>query len=234
MVNSIGIQNIPQSQQRVYVANGVSKEFEENVFQSIEALENFSPFAREAISNFDNIIILKDKDSQMPDTFTKTKNKFENYALDAFGFVSKSEKAIVLVQDNHNRKNAALEGNVASQGGDTITHEIGHLIDKELSSTDEFKAAYMNDLKNLYTLLQDDNSEVCGENLKDMMVYLKHYVEGVNFEDGIDETDVTREGLRENFAECFSTLADSNPTKINEIYASLFPSTMAVTREFVA
>ncbi|MBQ9246788.1 hypothetical protein IJ182_11050 [bacterium] len=232
MVNGIGNRQI--SEQRAYIAAGVSEEFEKNIFQSIENLTKFSSASNQAISNFDNVIILKNADSDMPDSFTRTQEKLDKYARDAFGFVSKSERAIVLVEDNHKRKNTRLEGDVVSQGGDTITHEIGHLLDKEYSTTNEFKEAYLQDLKAIHSMLQDENAEVCGENLEEMIVYLKHYIEGVNFEDGIDETDITREGLRENFAECFSTLADSNPTKINEIYSTLFPHTMEVTRQFVA
>ena len=169
----------------------------------------------------------------MPEEFKKTETKFHKYAEDAYGFVSKADNAIVLVEKNHGRKNAALEGTIAEQAEDTFTHETGHLIDDEYSTTDAFKQAYLRDLKNIDGLLDDPNSKICGEDTLEMVNYLHHYMEGVNFQDGIDESDITREGLRENFAECFSTLADSHPTKINEIYAALFPNTMKTTLEFV-
>ncbi len=236
-VNNITRYNQQQTSQHIkqsYVAEGVDTEFANSIFNSYENMRQYSPKVLQALAKIDNIIILKDKNSEIPDEFSKTNEKFQNCALDAFGFISRRDKAIVVVEDNHERKNAELEGSVLLQGEDTVTHEVGHLVDNELSSTDTFKQAYLADLKNIYSMLQQDDAKVCGENVKEMMAYLKHYVEGVNFEDGIDESDITREGLRENFAECFSTIVDSNPAKINEIYSSLFPNTMKTTKEFIA
>ena len=66
-----------------------------------------------------------------------------------------------------------------------------------------------------------------------MLYYLRHYVDGVNFEDGISEEDITRTGLRENFAECFSTIVDEHPSEINSIYSELFKNTMEQTRKLI-
>lgn len=222
------------SAKKIYTINCVSEAFKDNALNGLQNIQTRFSAAKNALSKLDNIIFLKDNSSAIPDEFEKTKQKFSNSALDAYGFVSRADKAIVLVEDNHNRKDERLEGNKSSQAEDTITHEIGHLIDDELSTSNEFVDAYINDLKNIELMLNSGVEEIKGEKLKDMLVYLKHYIEGVNFEDGIDKKDITREGLRENFAECFSTIADSHPTKINDIYSELFPNTMAVTKEFVA
>ncbi len=215
----------------VYTANGVSGEFKSSVINTVEKMENYSPASKAAVDKLKNIIILKDTNSEIPKQFPQTNEKFHTYASDAYGFVSKSDNAIVLIEDNHKRKNAVLEGNTASQGADTFTHETGHLIDKELSTTEIFKSAYLKDLKNLEFALKEGNSTVYGENLQEMVNYLHHYIEGVNFEDGIDESDISREGLRENFAECFSTMSDSSPSKINLIFSALFPNTMNAAKK---
>ena len=49
-------------------------------------------------------------------------------AKDAYGFYSKKAKSFVFVESNHERKDKNLEGSVAEQGADTLTHEFGHLI----------------------------------------------------------------------------------------------------------
>jgi hypothetical protein len=184
------------------------------------------------MSKIQNVIVLKDSQSEIPEEFARTKRKLDRYGQEAYGFVSKIDKAIVLNEQNHNRKDVSLEGNIDEQMMDTFTHEVGHLIDEEYSTSEEFKEAYLQDLKEIERKLQN-NEKVGSRDTEEMVVYLKHYMEGVDFSDGIDKNDITREGLRENFAECFSTIVDENPSEINEIYSSLFPNTMKQTLEFV-
>jgi len=222
-----------QGNTNYYITNGVDRDFQESVFNSMNNLNNFSDKTRNAVSKIDNVIILKDSDSAISDEFSNTKEKLDKYATDAYGFVSRKDKAIVINEHNHQRKDVSLEGSYADQAADTVTHEIGHLIDEELSTTDTFKNAYLKDLKNIENMLNAGVTEIGGHDLRQMLVYLKHYMEGVDFSDGIDEKDITREGLRENFAECFSTIADTSPSEINGIYAALFPNTMQTTYNFV-
>lgn len=224
----------PQTEINTYVSDGVNNDFEESIFSCAENLKGFSDVAKSAMDEIDNIIILKNKNSTLPSEFSATENKFIKYASDSYGFVSRKDAAIVVIQDNHNRKNIELEGSLEEQAADTFAHEVGHIIDKELSTTEEFKKAYLADLKNIHSILQENpNQEIYGENLKEILTYLEHYIDGVNFEDGISEDDITRTGLRENFSECFSTIVDTNPSKINGIFSTLFTNTMAQTRAFI-
>ncbi len=216
-----------------YVASGVDKKFSDSISETLDYLGNFSDKTKDAVSELENVIISKNSESEIPEGFDKTEYKLHKYAEDAFGFVSKPDNAIVIIKNNHKRKIKELEGDINTQGADTVTHEVGHLLDNNFSTGEKFKNAYLKDLQNIAEQLKCEDAKICDTNLKEMVVYLKHYMEGVNFEDGIDESDITREGLRENFAECFSTIADLTPTKINEIYSALFPNTMEATREFV-
>lgn len=221
------------SEYNVTVSGKSNEAFNDNIFRTIDRIGQYSETTANAIDDFSNVIILKDKTSEIPEEYFSTAEKLDKYASEAYGFVSKDDSAIVIIQDNHQRKNVALEGNIEEQGADTIAHEIGHLVDDELSTTDSFKKAYLTDLKRIEKMLSTENASICGEDLKTTLIYLKHYMESVNFEDGISEDDITRTGLRENFAECFSTIMDENPTKINEIYSTLFPNTMAQTRALI-
>ena len=63
----------------------------------------------------------------------------------------------------------------------------------------------------------------------DAKEYFKHYIEGVDFTDGISSKDITRRGARENFAESYSTIFDENPSEVNGIYASIFSNSRADT-----
>ena len=215
------------------VTNSVTDAFSQSIFDTIDTLNNHSDITASALEDLENIIILDSKDSDIADKFSATEDKFHKHAQDAYGFVSKKDNAIVIVEENHRRKDASLEGSIEHQGADTTAHEIGHLIDDELSSTDEFKQAYFADLKAIETMLEDENAQINGHNLREMIFYLRHYVDGVNFEDGISEEDITRTGLRENFAECFSTIVDEHPSEINEIYSTLFKNTMAKTQALI-
>ena len=216
-----------------YSSADVNSDFESSVFSCVDNLKSFSDTTKKALSNYDSIIILKNKKSDIPDDFSATEKKFVNYASDSYGFVSHNDKAIVIVEENHHRKDTRLEGNIIDQAADTFAHELGHVIDKELSTSAAFKNAYLRDLENIYILLDDPDTLIEGEKLRESLFYLKHYVDGVNFEDGISEEDITRTGLRENFAECFSTIVDMSPSKINKIFSTLFPNTMAQTMAFI-
>ena len=222
----------PNGSVNFYAAEGVDKKFRENICETLQKLSIFSPSVQNALTNLENIIILKDSASYIPENFSATKTKLNQYASDAYGFVSKPDSAIVINEQNHQRKDVLLEGNVQTQASDTLSHEIGHLIDKEYSKSQSFQQAYLQDLKDIEEKL-NKNRQVKSRDLKEMLVYLKHYMEGVDFSDGIDEKDITKEGLRENFAECFSTIVDENPSEINDIFVSLFPHTMKQTLDFV-
>lgn len=215
------------------VSNGVSGEFSNSIFETVTRLKEVSPVISAAMSDFSNIIILENAESFLPEEYFKTSQKLNNYATEAYGFVSKDDDALVIIQQNHNNRNLDLEGDICSQAADTFAHEVGHYIDDEFSTSDDYKKAYLADLKHISSMISDSDKKVCGEDLSASIYYLKHYLTGVNFEDGISEEDITRTGLRENFAECFSTLVDENPSKINEIYAELFPNTMSKTAEFI-
>ena len=215
------------------VSVDVSVDFANSVLASALNLNNFSSVTKSAVEDLGNIIVLKDKNSAISDEFASTRDKFTNYASDAYGFVSRKDNAIVIVEDNHLRKDTTLEGSLEEQAADTFAHEIGHVIDKELSTTEEFRNAFLKDLEVIHTMLIDPNAQIEGENLRESLFYLKHYVDGVNFEDGISEEDITRTGLRENFAECFSTIVDAHPSKINKIFSTLFTNTMEQTRAFI-
>ncbi len=228
-MNSI---NSVNSNYNIYVSDGVSHEFAQSIIDGVKNLEQYSPIANKAVTSLDNIIILKDKNSILPNDFSYTDKKFHSVAEDAYGFVSKKDNAIVIIQDNHLRKNGSLEGDILSQGADTLTHEIGHIVDNELSVTEEYKKAYYTDLKNIEKAMNNPNAEINGKKLSDMTEYLRHYTEGADFSDGIDEKDVTREGVRENFAECFSNIVDTDKSEINEIYLSLFPNCARMVKSF--
>ena len=234
LLGSITSNNIfSQQKQNTFLSDGVTTDFANSVLVSASNLNNYSSVTQAAMEDLENIIILKDKDSAISDEFASTRDKFVNYASEAYGFVSRGDNAIVIVEDNHHRKNVELEGSLEEQAADTFSHEIGHIIDKELSTTEEFRKAFLKDLEVIHTMLINPNAQIEGENLRESLFYLKHYVEGVNFEDGISEEDITRTGLRENFAECFSTIVDTNPSKINKIFSTLFTNTMEQTRAFI-
>lgn len=216
----------------ICVADSVSRNFSDNVLKTLENLSAFSSKTKKALSGLENIFILKNSDSPISDEFIRTRKKLQEYASDAYGFVCKPDKAIVINEGNHKRKDVSLEGSIETQASDTLSHEIGHLIDEEYSTSEEFKQAYLSDLEDIEERLNDKENKNL-KNLQEMLFYLKHYMEGVDFSDGIDENDITREGLRENFAECFSTIVDKNPSEINGIFASLFPRTMKQTLNFV-
>ena len=226
------ITSTPNGNINYYVACGVDNNFKNNIQETMQKLSIFSPKTQKALSKLKNVIVLKDSQSIFPEGFLKTKKKLDEHASDAYGFVCKPDSAVVINEGNHQRKDISLEGSVASQASDTLSHEIGHLFDEEYSTSEEFKQAYIQDLKDIEKKL-NKKEKVNSRSLTDMLSYLKHYMEGANFSDGIDENDITREGLRENFAECFSTIVDSKPSEINYIFSSLFPRAMEQTYKFM-
>lgn len=220
---------------RGFVSKGVDNDFARSIFTSVERLRNSTPVISEAARKIENVVVLKDAQSKIPNGFDDIEKAVEGDANIAYGFVSKPSKSIVIIQDNHNRKNIELEGDIIAQGADTVNHEIGHVVDDGLSQSDEFKNAYLADLKTILSILSAyPDAKINDISLVEILKYQKHYLDGVNFTDGIDETDVTRRGLRENFAECFSTIVDSNHSKINGIFAALFPNSMQKTWELIA
>lgn len=214
----------------LFSSSDVGKKFQNSVFTELESIRSKYKKVNEALGTIDNVVVLKSANFSLPESFSATKKYIEDDAKDAYGFVSKEDKSLVIIEDNHKRKPEELEGSLYSQGQDTLSHEVGHLVGNNFSQTDSFKSAYCADLKNIEKMLSENTNNA---ELKETLAYLKHYIEGVNFADGIDENDVTARGLKENFAECFSTVVDENPSKINEIYSKLFKNTMAVTKEFV-
>ncbi|MCD7878461.1 MAG: hypothetical protein LUG16_00840 [Candidatus Gastranaerophilales bacterium] len=101
-------------------------------------------------------------------------------------------------------------------------------MDTQYSSGDEFKKAYKSDIENIYKQLQENPQQKIGNSdmsYEDAIEYFDHYIEGVDFSDGISDEDITTRGLRENFAEAFSIIEDSNQNKSNEIFKELFPNT---------
>ena len=101
------------------------------------------------------------------------------------------------------------------------------------SMTSNNICVFLKNLQAIKAMLINPNSQIEGEDLKQILLILRHYVDGVNFEDGISEEDVTRTSLRKNFAECFSTMVDSNPSKRNKIFSNLFTNTMEQTKAFI-
>ena len=147
----------------------------------------------------------------------------------AFGLHTKKDDTICIVENNHIRKDEALEGDFETQGADTLTHEFGHSFDKGYSNSYTFKKAFLADLLEFEkNLLENPDEKIPGSDMtyQDAKEYFKHYLEGVNFSDGIDETDLTVRGLRENFAESFSTICDTSESEVNHIYTSLFSNSV--------
>lgn len=240
------------AQESVSNAQPVTNAFETSVFVS-DGVD--SDFAENAISQYasmaqnhdivDNVIILSTPDTAQIDEIKELddttkdviKKQINGGASDAYGFYSKKSDSIVLIQSNHGRKDTNYEGSIAEQGADTMLHEYAHLIDKDISSSADYKKAYFNDLKDIEKQLNENpDALIPGSDMtyRDAMVYFDHYYEGADFSDGIDKSDVTRRGLRENFAESYATVYDNKESKVNEIYASLFPHTTDYVREFVA
>jgi len=221
---------------KIYVDSKVSKSFADNT------LRQYNSLLRNSSSDIrgKSLVILKNAQNaqNIKGIDPNTLKYFEGDGSIAYGLYAKNSDTIFIMEDNHERKVEKYEGKIDTQGADTLTHEFGHLLDKGVSSSNAFKKAYLSDLKNLYSMLQSNpEAEIDGSDMTyaDSVEYFKHYMEGVDFTDGIDEEDITRTGLRENFAESFSNIFDSNKTKVNEIYSTIFAnSTEAVKNLFIA
>jgi len=160
----------------------------------------------------------------------------ENDAKIAYGVYAKKDDTICIVQNNHKRKEKKYEGDLNSQGSDTLTHEFAHLLDKEYSKSHIFRNAYLQDLRDFgRNLKKNANKKIAGSDMtyEEAKEYFKHYIEGADFTDGIDEKDISRTGARENFAESYSVIFDSNPSKINAIYSNLFGNSIKAVKSFL-
>ncbi len=229
---------INSSDTSVFVSDGVDSGFADNVISQYAALAQNHDTVK-------NVVILSapdvsqvDEIKELDDSSKKAiKEYIEGSAVDAYGFYSKKSDSIVIIQSNHNRKDTKYEGSLSEQGADTMLHEYAHFIDKDISSSDDFKSAYYEDLKDIEKHMNENPDEkIQGSDMtyRDAMVYFDHYYEGADFSDGIDKSDVTRRGLRENFAEAYATVYDNKKSEVNDIYSALFPHTTDYVREFVA
>lgn len=222
----------------IFVSDSVDSQFAQNVIEQYADLSannkkvsNVIVLATPDTNQIEEIKEIDDKDKAV------LKDYIENGASNSYGFYSKKSDSIVIIQSNHNRKETKYEGELAEQGADTMLHEYAHLLDKNISSSDEYKQAYYEDLKAIEKQLKENpNAKIAGSDMtyKEAMVYFDHYYEGADFSDGIDESDVTRRGLRENFAESYATVKDNQRSEVNDIYSTLFPHTTEFVREYVA
>lgn len=219
----------------VYVDKKVDKDFAKNTIEQYEYLcaHSKNPCAK-------NLIILSNpNDINQIDAFgDDIKQYFAGDGEIAYGLYSKKYDTIFITESNHERKVEALEGKKETQGADTLTHEYGHLLDKGASQSASFREAYLKDLKNLEKMLNENPNQTIGNSTmtaNEALEYFKHYLEGTDFADGIDENDLTKRGLREGFAEAFSSVFDSKRSEVNAIYEELFKNSCETVREiFVA
>ena len=222
----------------IFVSDSVDSQFAQNVMEQYTDLSRNNKKVR-------NVIVLSSPDTKEVEEIKELDDKdkavitdyIKDGASDAYGFYSKKSDSIVIIQSNHNRKETKYEGSLSEQGADTMLHEYGHLLDTNISSSKKFKQAYYEDLKGIEKQLKTNpNAKIAGSDMtyKEAMVYFDHYYEGADFSDGIDKSDVTRRGLRENFAESYATVKDNKRSQVNEIYSTLFPHTTDFVREYVA
>ena len=222
----------------VFVSDNVDSRFAENVINQYADLAGKNKTVK-------NVVILSSPDLSEVDEMKELDNKsketikdyIQNGAEDAYGFYTKKSDTIVIIQSNHNRKEEKYEGTLEEQGADTMLHEYAHLLDTNISSSKEYKQAYLADLKSIEEQLKQNPDAKIGNSdmtYREAMIYFDHYYEGADFSDGIDENDVTRRGLRENFAESYATVFDNCKSDVNAIYKALFPNTTDFVREFVA
>ncbi|MBR3604607.1 MAG: hypothetical protein IKL52_01095 [Candidatus Gastranaerophilales bacterium] len=218
---------------RVFVCKDVDTNFANNVIRQYQNLCQFSSGEKAK-----KLIILKDiKDvEKIKEEYQALAQYLEGDASIAYGIYSKKDDAICIIQDNHKRKEEKYEGNIAEQGADTLTHEFAHLLDDGLSQTSHFENAFLEDLKELEkNLTQNPYAKIGKSDMSylDAKEYFKHYIEGVDFTDGISSKDITKRGARENFAESYSTIFDENPSEVNGIYASIFSNSINATRALI-
>lgn len=219
---------------KIYVDKKVDENFAKNIIAQYEKLSSI--FSEDGVRNI--IILNKPSDIKKMEGEHKKISKFlQGKGKIAFGLHTKKDDTICIVQSNHKRKDEDYEGDIDVQGSDTLTHEFGHCIDSKHSRSEKFKSAFLADLlefeRNLLVNPKDkiDGSDMTYKQAKD---YFKHYLEDVDFSDGIDRRDITRAGLRENFAESFSVLFDSSESEVNDIYSSIFLNSIQAVQDLVA
>lgn len=218
------IKSTPQIYKDKYVSDG----FADSITRKYNELSE-----KYDIDEVENIIILSNSDADKIKEFSgidiTDKNLLTDYvsgeAKDSFGFYSKKAKTFVFMERNHETKDKKLEGSLEEQAADTLSHEFGHLFGNENSKSDEFRSAYMSDLEAIYEQLILNPDEKVGESdmtYKEAVEYFAHYMEGVDFSDGIDEKDITDKGAKENYAEAFSIINDTEYNASNHIFETLF------------
>lgn len=219
--------------------NVASSPYQRDNFQIISKKSVDSDFANNVIGQFgklsesfgdggvNKLVILESADDakDLADVCPNLSLRLRGPASIAYGIYDRRDKAICIIQNNHKRKDVQYEGDIAAQGSDTLTHEFGHLIDKGYSASKKFRKAYKKDLKKFEKNLRKNPFDNVGNSdmtYEEARFYFKHYMEGAHFFNGINKKDVTRRGLREQWAECFSIAFDSSENEANEIHKELF------------
>ena len=221
----------------LFVSKDADKNFANNIKEKFKELTNAYN-----VNEIKNIVILGDADAEAIANLTgisqSDKELLMDYvsgdAKDAYGFYSKKAKSFVFIEKNHERKDKALEGSLEEQGADTLAHEFGHLFGNTKSAENDFRAAYLKDLKELAKQLDKNPDAKIGNSdmtYAEAIKYFDHYIEGVDFSDGIDQKDITLTGAKENYAEAFSILNDSFDNESNNIFTELFSNTMEEVRK---
>ena len=219
---------------KIYVDKKVDEEFANNIISQYEKLSNI--FEDSGVRNI--LILNKPSDiKKMADEHRKISRFLQGKGKIAFGLHTKKDDTICIVQSNHKRKDEDYEGDFDVQGADTLTHEFGHSLDTKYSRCEKFKTAFLADLLELErNLLVNPKEKIEGTHMtyKEAKEYFKHYLEDVDFSDGVDKRDITRAGLRENFAETFSILFDSSESAVNDIYSSIFANSIEAVQELLS
>lgn len=216
----------------VYVDKYVDKKFASNITDKYAKLSE-----QYGVKDVDSIIILSNADADKIEELTGIDNSDKELlmdyvsgtAKDSYGFYSKKANAFVFMERNHERKDTALEGSIEEQGADTLTHEFGHLFGNANSEKDEFRAAYKEDLEYIYEQLQANPDGKIGDSdmtYREAVSYFSHYMDGADFSDGISNKDITAKGARENYAEAFSVINDTEENASNNIFRTLFSNSI--------
>lgn len=224
--------NTPNFATNLYVSKDANTDFAKNIKEKFEELSTIYD-----VNEVKNIVVLKEADAEAianlagisKDEKALLMDYVNGDAKDAYGFYSKKAQSFVFIEKNHERKDESLEGSIEEQGADTLAHEFGHLFGNEKSKEEDFRNAYLKDLQALAKQLEKNpNKKIGNSNMsyKEAIEYFDHYLEGVDFADGIDQEDITVTGAKENYAEAFSILNDSFDNESNNIFAELFSNTM--------
>lgn len=219
---------------RIYVDKKVDEEFANNIISQYEKLSSI--FNDGTVKNI--LILNKPSDiKKMAEEHRKISRFLQGKGKIAFGLHTKKDDTICIIQSNHKRKDKDYEGDFDTQGADTLTHEFGHSVDNRYSRSEDFKTAFLADLLEFErNLLVNPNEKIEGSDMtyKEAKEYFKHYLEDVDFSNGIDKRDLSREGLRENFAESFSIAFDSSKSEVNDIYTSIFSNSVETVENMFA